>query len=145
MAARQHSPVTAYTMLAKAGLWAWVWSVRASVGDPGDGSFGWVAWTWGPQGEWVDVPMVNLGYLPWLFELRIRSRGVPFRDPDGREVHRAWIGPRSVRWVRMQPAEPLRPDEKVEVELCTTPALAWLRPVECHAFAVVSGIGGRGP
>ena len=136
MAAGQHSPMTLYSLAAKAGLWAWLWSVRASIGDPGDGSFGWVGPRWGERAAWVEVPAINLGYLPWRFTLRVYSEGgVPYRGPDGEQVVRLWIGPRSVRWVRMEAMGPLNAGEPVRIELCTDPALGWIRAVECHAYA----------
>lgn len=131
----QHSIMTVYSLLAKAGLWAWIWSVRAAIGDPGDGSFGWVRTEWGPQGAWVEVPVVNLGYLPWLFELEVHSEGgVPYLGPDGQPVVEVWVAPRSVRRVRLVAAGQLNRGEDVRFALCTSPRLGWLRTPDCHVF-----------
>ena len=142
----QHSMLTVYSLLAKAGLWAWLWTVRASIGDPGDGSFGWVLPQSRPDGS-VDVPLVNLGYLPWMFTFSMQAAGVDWVDPSGRTVHSTWIGPRQVKWVRMRPKTPIQPGTPVtgSLRMCTSQQLAWLRPQECHAysFRLPWGYGGE--
>lgn len=131
---KQHWAVTPISLSAKAALWGALYSVRAAIGDPGDGSFGWVALQWAPDGSYVDVPMVNLGYLPWRFVLTVRGPEGHWVDPAGRAEHRDWIAPRSVRWVRMFAPAPSSPGSWVRMELCTDPRLWWLRAAECHHF-----------
>ena len=136
MAVGQHSPITVWSLVSKAGLWGLLWSVRASIGDPGDGSFGWVSPLWGERAGWIEVPAINLGFLPWRFVLRVQSEGgVPYRGPNGEQEVRLWIGPRSVRWVRMEAMGPINAGEYIRLELCTDPALGWLRSQECHRYA----------